>query len=82
MNKEIIDFVKYVVSEANIDNDNITILDFDLDRVYLAVDSKENNYTIRMWNISEYGIRFSLYKDGEIAEEIIKSKYYNFPIKS
>lgn len=82
MSKEIIDFVKYVVCEANIDTDNISILDFDLDRVYLAIDSKENNYTIRMWNISEYDIRFSLYKNGEITEEIIKSKYYEFPIKS
>ena len=82
MNKEVIAFVEYVMCAAGIDNSTVTVLDFDLDRVYLAVDSTENNYTIRMWNIGEDGIRYSLYKDGDITEEILKSQYYLFAIKS
>ena len=34
-----------------------------------------------MWNIGEDGIRYSLYKDGDITEEILKSQYYLFAIK-
>ena len=81
MNKEVIAFVEYVMCAAGIDNSTVTVLDFDLDRVYLAVDSTENNYTIRMWNIGEDGICYSLYKDGDITEEILKSQYYLFAIK-
>ena len=43
MNKEVIAFVEYVMCAAGIDNSTVTVLDFDLDRVYLAVDSTENN---------------------------------------
>lgn len=82
MNKEVNAFVEYVMYAAGIDNRTVTVLDFDLDRVYLAVDSKENNYTIRMWNIGEDGIRYSLFKDGDITEEVLKSQYYLFAIKS
>ena len=82
MNKEVIAFVEYVMCAAGIDNRTVTVLDFDLDRVYLAVDSTENNYTIRMWNIGEDGIRYSLFKDGDITEEVLKSQYYLFAIKS
>lgn len=82
MNKEVSAFVEYVMRAAGIDNRTVTVLDFDLDRVYLAVDSTENNYTIRMWNIAEDGIRYSLYKTGDITEEILKSQYYLFAIKS
>ena len=82
MNKEVSAFVEYVMRAAGIDNRTVTVLDFDLDRVYLAVNSTENNYTIRMWNIDESGIRYSLFKDGDITEEVIRSQYYQFAVRS
>ena len=82
MNKEVIEFVGYVMAAANIDRKAVSILDYDLDRVYLAVDSTENNYTIRMWNIGENGIRYSLFKDGDTTEEVIRSQYYQFAVRS
>lgn len=82
MNREVIDFVNYVMCAAGIDSTKVSILDYDLDRVYLAVNSTENNYTIRMWNIGENGIRYSLYKDGDITEEVLKSQYYQFTVRS
>ena len=82
MNKEVIEFVGYVMESASIDRRTVSILDFDLDRVYLAVNSTENNYTIRMWNIDKSGIRYSLFKDGDITEEVIRSQYYQFAVKS
>lgn len=82
MNKEVIKFVEYVMEVANIDNRKVSILDFDLDRVYLAIDSAENNYIIRMWNINDSGIRYSLYKDGDTVEEILISQYYHFTVRS
>ena len=82
MNKEVIEFVEYVMEIASIDRRTVSILDFDLDRVYLAVNSTENNYTIRMWNIDESGIRYSLFKDGDITEEVIRSQYYQFAVRS
>ena len=82
MNKEVIEFVEYVMEIASIDRRTVSILDFDLDRVYLAVNSTENNYTIRMLNIDESGIRYSLFKDGDITEEVIRSQYYQFAVRS
>ena len=55
-------FVNYVIDTANINSENVKILDYDLDRVYLAIDSEENNYNIRMWNITNDYIQFTLYK--------------------
>lgn len=72
---KILEFVEYVKNTSALKGKNVDLIFFDLDRVYLAVDSTENNYNIRMWNINEKGIRYSLFKD---SEEIIKSNYYEF----
>lgn len=55
-------FVNYVMRMANVAMDEVKILDYDLDRVYLAVNGTENNYNIRMWNITDDYIQFTLYK--------------------
>ena len=80
MNKEVSAFVEYVMRAAGIDNRTVTVLDFDLDRVYLAVDSTENNYDIRTWNIDECGITYTLFKFGEEVERILGG-YYPHPEK-
>ena len=47
----LIPFTENVLKRSNIKTETITIDDWDLDRIYLAIDGKE--YTIRMWNIWE-----------------------------
>ena len=79
-NNKIVDFVDSVLDYASIEAYDIDILYSDLDRIELAIDSEWNNYTIRMWNIDDDGIRFTLYKyrpDIEGVEEIT-SGYYKF----
>lgn len=70
-------FVNYVIELACIDSSFVNILDMDLDRIYLSVNSTKNNYTIRTWDITDNGIRFTLFKYEESAKEIV-SGYYKF----
>ena len=53
----IIDLTKQVLG-----NREFIIKDWDLDRVYLDVDSTQDDYTIRMWNITDDDIRWTLFK--------------------
>lgn len=78
MEKKLEAFVQHVLSRTDIDAKTVTILDFDLDRVFLAIDSTENNYAIRTWNIDENGIVYTLYKY-EPEVEIILDGFYPFP---
>lgn len=82
MSRQVKEFVDYVLCAANVKYTNVEIIDFDCDRVYLAIDSIENNYMIRMWNVNEYGIRYSLFEYGEVVKEIIESQYYEMPLES
>ena len=79
-NEIIINFVNNVLDYASIYYSDIYILDSDLDRIELAIDSEWNNYTIRMWNIDDDGIRFTLYKHRPDIEGVkeIASGYYKF----
>lgn len=70
-------FVKEVMEKAGIDINRVCILDNDLSRIYLAVDGNENNYNIRMWNIKEQCIEYTLFKLLEdYGEEVIKGEYF------
>lgn len=80
MDKKLEAFVQHVLSRADIDAKTVTILDFDLERVFLAIDSTENNYDIRTWNIDECGITYTLFKFGEEVERILGG-YYPHPEK-
>lgn len=83
MHKILLDFVDYVVSAAALDSEDVNIIDYDLGRIYLAINSSQNNYNIRMWNANEEGILFSLYKNvGNTVEDIIPISYYKIPIES
>lgn len=70
-------FVNYVMEMANISITNVKILDYDLDRVYLSVNSNENNYNIRMWNITDDYIQFTLYKLVEDYGEELVDGFFN-----
>lgn len=77
MTEAMLDTINHVMREANITIDRVKILDYELDRIYLAVDGEENNYNIRIWNIDDQAIRYSLfYFDQDNTEEILKSRYY------
>lgn len=43
-------------------NREFIIKDWDLDRIYLDVDRTNDDYTIRMWNITENSISWTLFK--------------------
>lgn len=40
---------------------NVKIIDWDMDRVYIGEDVQDD-YTIRMWNITDNSIRWTLFK--------------------
>lgn len=55
--------VKYIADKMNFNIDDIKIVDYDsIKRVYLAINSKEMNYDIRLWNITDNICEFSFYK--------------------
>lgn len=65
-----------VLNDANIDDKNYIFDEYnsDLDRLYITIDNEE--YCIRMWNISESGrIDYTLYKLVEDKGEEIESGY-------
>ena len=66
-------FVEQALLQANIDYTEAIINDCDLDRCYLIIDGKM--YDIRMWNIDETGIRYSVF---EIEENSGNELYYGF----
>lgn len=79
VNNELLTFVLSVCNEAGFDIEKVNIIDYDLKRVYLAVDSESNNYNIRLWDILPNAIRYSLFelvKDS--GKPIIESQYYFF----
>jgi hypothetical protein len=57
-----------------------TINDFDLDRIYLSSNNEE--YTIRLWNVTNYFVEWTLFKDmynndgTGYGEKIKNGKYY------
>ena len=76
---ELMAFVNDVCKEAGFDSKTVKVLDYDLDRIYLAVDCESNNYNIRMWDIRDNVIRYSLFElIGDCGKAIIESKNYFF----
>lgn len=66
-------FVEQALLQANIDYNEAIIKDYDLDRCYLIIDCKM--YDIRMWNIDDTGISYSVF---EIEENSGNELYYGF----
>ena len=66
-------FVEKALLQANIDYKEAIIDDYDLDRCYLKIDGKE--YDIRMWNIDDTGVRYSVL---EITGDCGKELYHGF----
>jgi hypothetical protein len=84
MSKEVIEFIEYVLTAADLKCKPWKVLDIDNDNIYLAVDSETNNYNIRLWNIyANTIIEYSLYKfEGVEAEAIFRNKFYIIPSQS
>ena len=66
-------FVEQALLQANIGYNEAIIKDYDLDRCYLIIDGKK--YDIRMWNIDDTGVRYSVF---EILENSGNELYYGF----
>lgn len=75
---DLYEFVDCVASHAGLKKKGgYEILDYDLDRVYLAVNSNENNYTIRTWDIREDYILYSVFENtAEGGKEIVSCQVY------
>lgn len=75
---DLYEFVDCVVSHAGLkEKGDYKILDYDLDRIYLAVNGNENNYTIRTWDIREDYIRYSVFENLEnCGREIVSCQVY------
>lgn len=83
MSKEVVEFIEYVLTAADLKCKSWKVLDIDNDNIYLAVDSETNNYNIRLWNIYDNTIlEYSLYKFGVGAEAIFRNKFYIIPSQS
>lgn len=79
VNKELLAFVSSVCDKAGFDMEKVKIIDYDLKRVYLAVDNESNNYNIRLWDMLPNAIRYSLFELVEdCGKPIIESQYYFF----
>lgn len=79
VNNELLTFFSYVCNKAGFDMEKVKIIDYDLKRVYLAVDSESNNYNIRLWDILPNAIRYSLFElVKDCGKPIIESQYYFF----
>lgn len=78
-NNKLMAFVNDVCNEAGLNNKTVKVIDVDLDRIYLSVDSESNNYNIRMWDIRPNVIRYSLFElVGNCGKAIVNSKNYFF----
>lgn len=73
--KKIKTFAKDVIDKAEIKYKVFAVVDHDLDRVLLELDGID--YTIRMWEITEKAIRYSIFRhDEDTTVEIVGSQYY------
>lgn len=71
------EFTIYVMSKAGLLNERWKVIDYDLGRIYLAVNGEENNYTIRLWEVRENYILYSLFENIELsAVELIQGQEY------
>lgn len=71
-------FTRFVFSKIGIDisAEEAYPDDYDLDRIYIDVCGK--SYIIRMWNVNDEGIRYSLYEDKGYSGEEVYYGYYPF----
>lgn len=76
---KVYDFASFVFSKIGIDirAEETYLDDYDLDRIYIDVCGK--SYFIRMWNIDNEGIRYSLCEDKGYSREEVYYDYYPFP---
>ena len=81
MDKLISDFTDFVMKKAKIKE--YKIRDYDLSRVYLDVEDGIDNYTIRMWQLVEGAIRYSLFRqEGNHGVSVIESEVYIFDVEN
>lgn len=69
INSNVLSFAELALDKAKVKYSQGVCRDYDLDRVYLDIDGKD--YNIRMWNIDENGIRFSVFDcSGDSGDEL------------
>lgn len=76
-NKELFAFVNYVMETIKVNMEQMKITYIDDRRIILSNDNKQ--YSIRMWNVNKYGIRYSVFElVADHGIPIIESNYYFF----
>ena len=74
--KELLAFVKYVMDSIRIDTSRVSIIDYDLKRVYLLVDNNKE-YTVRVWESFPGYLRYSLFERvGNSGKAIVEGAIY------
>ena len=73
-------FIFHAIATTKPDLEEFRIVDYDADRIYLTVDSDTVNYIIRMWNINEESIVYSVFYEKELnhATPLIEYDTYYF----
>ena len=73
---KVFEFTCFVFSKIGIDisEEEAYPDDYDLDRIYIDVCGK--SYIIRMWNVDDEGIRYSLYEEDE--DYSVEEVYYGY----
>lgn len=78
-------FVDAVLSMSDLDYNSFNtndLNDFDGRRIFISLDNEKIfSYFIRTWNISENGIRFTLFKEIDNTCKEVFNGYYPFPYK-
>ena len=67
--------VNAVLEKAFEEKKSFTITDADLDRVYLEIEGED--YIVRMWNITDRTIEYTLFKCvGDHGEDVSRGVYF------
>lgn len=61
-------FVLHAISHAKKDIERFEIIDYDLDRIYLKVNTDHGQYIIRTWDITEELINYTVYYEKELND--------------
>jgi hypothetical protein len=73
-------FLVEAISEAGIDFTSIEVLSNDAETFYLAIDGKENNYNIGIWDMYSNIIRYSVSEVKDDTEYMfIEDRIYIIP---
>lgn len=74
--KELKVFISYVMDSISIDTSRVSVIDYDLKRIYLSVDNTKE-FIIRVWESFPGYLRYSLFEmNGNSGKAIVEGAIY------